>query len=161
MDYFKEEEFPDDISLAAPEIFEALIELRSKMNTPIYPSPVKGALARFEGSQTSQHYAVNRLSTGIDIFPEGMPIDILLKILSIKKIKGIGIYLDTTGNDGKPWVMFHIDIREKGFSDTEPLFWFCIKVNGKNKYLYPQRNRGYWSYFQDDRMHGNKKYGRS
>ena len=53
-----------------------------------------------------------------------------------------------------------LDIREKGFSDTEPLIWFCTKNNGKNMYHYPQLDRGHWGYFQYDKIYRNKVYDR-
>jgi hypothetical protein len=145
--HFSPSEFPEDPDkYAEPELIYTLDKIRRAQGKPIYPSPVKGALARFDGSERSQHYAVGRKSTGVDIFPECVPIQFMLLLMKFENIKGIGIYRDTTGINGKPWVMFHIDIRERGFNDLEPLIWIAIKdMNYKTNYIYPQSNNYYWN----------------
>ena len=109
-----------------------LDQFRSLLGERIFPSTAPGAFVRFSGSETSQHYVGSednpiRKTTAIDFFAEGIPVEIFSGLLNQFFVKGIGIYLDTTGVDGKPWVMFHMDIREKGFKSF-PLVWFCRKV---------------------------------
>lgn len=153
---FSSTEFPEDPNkYANPELIYVLQDLRVLYNMKIYPSPVSGALARFTGSITSQHYVGSkteptRLSTGIDVFPEGVPFAFLCTVLKIPTILGIGIYIDTNGPDGKPWVMFHLDIRRKGFTKDIPLIWVAKKINEgnqvKTKYYYPQTTVSKWAY---------------
>jgi hypothetical protein len=149
--HFSPSEFPEDPDkYAEPELIHTLDEIRAAHNKPIYPSPVSGALARFGGSETSQHYAIGRKSTGVDIFPECVPIQFMLLLMKFENIKGIGVYRDTRGINGTPWAMFHIDIREKGFNDLEPLVWIAIKdFNNQTKYLYPQVNNNHWELFNN------------
>lgn len=90
-----------------------LQSLRDKTGIPIYPSPVPGAWARTDGSETSRHYAVGRLSDAGDIFPErGRYLELLFRVQQLPNIGGIGIYADTNGLDGHPWPMMHIDMRQ-------------------------------------------------
>ena len=151
---FDPSEFSENPSFAEPELIYSLNTLRTLTGKAIYPSPVKGALARFNGNVNTQHYAINRLSTACDIFCAGTPIINFITILGSKLFSGIGIYLSTTGIDGKPWVMFHLDIRK---NTGKPIIWFVKKVvtdNGvSNLYCYPHRDLKYWSLFQNDRLY--------
>jgi hypothetical protein len=164
VNFFSKDEFNEDPDkYAEPQLIYALSHFRINLNECVFVSPVKGAFARFDGSKTSQHFVdskehPSKKSTGIDVFPEGIPIAIFSCLLNQRLIKGIGIYLDTTGNDGHPWVMFHIDIRKTGFKNL-PLIWFCTKDNGINKYYYPQTNPEYWSFLKDERMYIRKEFG--
>jgi len=167
--HFVPSEFPQDPELAEPRLIYTLDKLRESYGAPIYPSPVKGALARFGGSQTSQHYVgedenhIVRNSSGIDIFIEGVPIHFFTCCIRHMCIKGIGVYLDTNGADGKPWVMFHIDVRELGYKINVPLLWIAEKVvcpennKLKTKYRYPQLKPEYWSLLQDERLYNVRK----
>jgi len=110
-------EFPESPELADPKLLLALDYLRDDLGVPIIPSPVPGALARFDGSKTSQHYAVDRLSTGCDVFIRCSPFKAYSIILQSGCFTGVGIYFDTQ-YAGKPHVMFHLDIRD------EPLMWY-------------------------------------
>lgn len=155
-------EFSEDPdTYAEPELIYSLGKLRELLGSPMYPSPVKGALARQYGSKVSQHYAVNRLSTASDQFITGIPFDIFSKIMYSNLFTGIGIYPDTKGPDGKPWVMFHLDIRKRAY----PWIWFCHKLyDTKEKtisdcYRYPQKNPEYWRLFNDDKLYKNKQFG--
>jgi len=157
-------EFSENPRHAKPLLIYSLDEARLVMNKPMYPSKVPGALARFTGRSTTQHYATDRLSTACDVFCEGYPIFNFLTILSTTLFNGIGIYLDTNGNDGLPWIMFHLDIRKRGFDDDSPLIWIVEKVYDIeqdkfiNKYSYPQRESKYWKLLQDGRLYENKKF---
>ena len=106
--YFKSRHFVDDTNRAEPELIYSLDEARTILNVRIFPSTVPGALARFDkDAKTSQHYAVGRKSKAADVFCEGVPIANFYTLLSLNLFNGIGIYLDTSGVDGKLWVMFH------------------------------------------------------
>lgn len=169
---FKPEHFPENPDLYSdPKIMYALQSIRSKSRQLIFPSPAPGALARFDGNEATQHYVGNALnptrkSTAIDFFMEGIPIQNLCTVMTITEIKGIGVYLDTFGPDGKLWVMFHIDVRENGFTDDLALLWICEKVwkpSDKkmiNTYRYPQTTLEYWSLLQNDKMYSDKRHGK-
>ena len=136
--YFNKDEFPEDPEeFADPVLIFSLDRLRGLIGNKIYPSPVKGALARFdERSKKSQHYAVDRKSTAIDIFPEGDPYINLLLILQSKLFNGVGVYFDTY-YFGRFRTMFHLDLRENPLLWTrtghtyryqsEPFFWYELK----------------------------------
>lgn len=151
--YFRPKEFSENPLYAEPELIYKLDTVRIALNERVYPSPVKGALARFSGSPKSQHYAISRKrSKAIDIFCEGMPVINFLTILSLKLFNGIGIYLDTTGPNGLPWIMFHLDIRTEGFSNNIPWIWFARKKvqdsSVRTKYYYPQIAPEHWEFFR-------------
>jgi len=143
---FVASEFPEDPNkYAEPALLYALSDLKVLLNERIFPSPASGALARLGGSTTSQHYAVNRKSTACDIFCESIPKKAYETILKVELFKGVGIYLDTKGPDGHPWVMFHVDIRKIG-REGKPLIWVCRKElnpktnTKKDVYHYPTTN---------------------
>ena len=118
------DEFSEDPDkYAEPKLIYSLGKLRRLLGVSVYPSPVHGALARVSGSKTTQHYAVDRLSTACDVFIKGIPFEIFTKIMHSKLFTGIGIYLDTNGVDGLPWIMFHLDIRERNF----PFIWIVFQ----------------------------------
>jgi len=161
---FKKEDFSEDPDkYAEPELIYRLNYFRIKYGLPIYPSPVSGALARFDDG-TSQHSVKKwRLSNAVDVFPEGYPIQVYNYALSLRLFNGIGIYLDTTGLDGFSWIMFHFDIRDTGYANGIPLIWIAEKImeNGEliTKYRYPQIEPKYWSLLKDDRLYKYKKFG--
>lgn len=167
-------EFSEDPNkYAEPELLYSLGSLRKRAGVKMFPSPVSGALARFTGSKTSQHF-VNRKelptkrSTGSDIFMEGIPFVNYQTILRSYKFNGIGIYLDTIGGDSLPWIMFHVDIRPYGsnpYNRIEPLIWIAEKIfdTAKNKwvtkYRYPQFDSKYWRLLNVGRFYTTKKFG--
>jgi hypothetical protein len=115
---YKKDEFPKDpTKYANPELIIRLDKLRDFLGKPVYPSPVKNALARFSGSKTSRHYAVGRLSDACDVFIEGDKFEVYSKVLKSNLFTGIGLYFDTKYKN-KPWMMMHLDLREN------PLMWF-------------------------------------
>lgn len=133
MKNFKPDEFPDDITLADPELLDRLDRLRDFMGSAIYPSPVPGALARTDlGAKSSQHYAVGRKSTAVDIFCAGEPFEAFIKILQSGLFQRVGVYFDTWFR-GRRHVMFHIDLK------PEKLLWF--------------RNDGAYTYSHAARFH--------
>jgi len=166
---FKKTEFSaDPDKYVEPVLIYCLDYLRTMLNKKIIPSPVNGSLARFGGSKTSQHYVgklneeIIRLSTACDVFIEGTTFSNFCTIMSSRLFNGIGIYLDSTGPDGKPWCMIHLDIRRVGFSALVPLIWIAEK-DSQNKwsYKYPQYNIGQWDLFQDRKFFLTKKFGES
>jgi len=164
-------EFSEDPDkYADPQLIYNLGVIRKFTQRKIRPSPVEGALARFNGSEKSQHYvgpkdSPIRKSTASDIFCEGIPIATYTSILASGLFNGIGIYLDTIGPDGTPWVMFHVDIRKEGFNRNSPLIWIAKKVQNVRthkrvtKYRYPQADNKYWSLLNDRKMFRDKKFG--
>jgi len=100
------------LNLVSAELILCLQQIRDKTGIPIYPSPLPSAWARTDGSQTSRHYAVNRLSDAGDVFPDrGRFLELYLHLQQVSDIGGIGIYADTNGPDGEPWPMIHFDLR--------------------------------------------------
>jgi len=165
-------EFSEDPDkYANPKVISGLSYIRKFTQRAMYPSPVSGALARFSGSKTSQHYVGNknnpeRKSTACDVFCEGIPFSIYSSIVASRRFRGVGLYLDTNGPDGLPWIMFHLDIRRKGFNANSPLIWIVERVwhptqAGKkvDKYRYPQAEPKYWSLLNDDRVYYDKQFG--
>jgi len=128
MKHFSPSEFPEDISYADPKLLEMLDNFREELGVRIHPSPVPGALARFSGSPTSQHYAVDRLSTAVDVFVEASPAWVYIRALQFGW-GGVGVYFDTHYNN-RHWVMFHLDIRK------DKTTWF----RDDKEYFYPKNN---------------------
>jgi hypothetical protein len=114
---FVESEFPDSLELADPWFISSLDRLRDEVGSAIFPSPVAGALARLDGSTTSQHYAVNRLSKACDVFFKADSFKAYTVLLRSGLFSGIGVYFDVQYM-GKPHVMFHLDQRKT------PLMWY-------------------------------------
>jgi len=115
---FSVSEFPEDpVKHAEPKLILRLDQLRDLIGKPIYPSPVKGALARFSGRNTSRHYALNRLSDACDVFIEGDKFETYTKILRSNLFPRMGLYFDTQYRN-KPWMMLHLDLK------PEPLLWY-------------------------------------
>ena len=161
---FKKEEFSEDPDkFADPALIYEVQSIRTEHAKPIYLSPIQGALARFDGSDTSRHFAVNRKSDAIDIFPEGIPFEFYIRLITFQKIGGIGIYIDTTGLDEKPWVMFHIDLRPR--TNYCPFLWIAKKIwvvkkhDLVTKYFYPQSDPKHWSILNNEKFFYNKQYG--
>ena len=148
--YFNKKEFHGCADLLEDQVIHNLDKLRVLLKERIYPSPVKGAISRFGGSKTSQHYVgipgepAIRKSTAIDVFIEGIPFLNFSDIINTKLFSGIGIYMDTNGPDGLPWIMFHVDLRES-YRVGNPLVWICTKdISGDNKYYYPDSDSSHW-----------------
>jgi hypothetical protein len=138
MKNFKPSEFSEPIKHASPELLDKLDQLRDFINRPIYPSPLPGALARFDdGQKTSQHYAVGRKSTATDVFIDCEPFEALIKICRSNLFPRIGIYFDTFFRHRK-WVMFHFDLFEKD------LMWF----RNDGGYTYSTHHRFYHNLFK-------------
>lgn len=137
VDYFTEKEFSEDPNVyAEPFLIYSLDKFRELLKAPIYPSPVPGALARFDkGAEYSRHFAVERKSTAIDIFCK-IPIFQAWSIAIQSNLwGGIGVYFDTYYCN-KPWCMLHLDQRK-----TDSL-WFR-----SNKKYFGSNKKGFWATF--------------
>lgn len=160
--HFKPKEFSEDPDMYAnPVIIKSLDVWRMLINERVYPSPVPGALARFdEKTKTSQHSAIIDKSKAIDVFPEGQTMPNLQITMSCKMFNGVGIYLDTRYNN-QPWVMMHLDIRKKKDKDSPIIFWVAEKVltHGRliTKYRYGARAE---ALLQDKRLYKTYTKGR-
>jgi len=105
-------EYGIPLDLVSASLLVTLQRIRDKTGIPIIPSPVHAGWARTNGSETSRHYAVGRLSDAGDIFPDrGRFLELYLHLQQVSDIGGIGIYADTNGPDGEPWPMIHFDLR--------------------------------------------------
>ena len=102
----------DPDQFADPELIYRLDYFREVLGKPVHVSPAPGAMARFDDdAKTSQHYAVGRKSTAIDVFPEGPIIDAWLVAIT-GRFGGVGVYFDTMyRGERKP--MLHLDKRPR------------------------------------------------
>lgn len=135
---FNEDEFPEgELEYTSTKILTRMDTLRDLIGSPIYPSPVKGSLARIGEDENSQHYAKEDgsiLSKADDWFPfENEKISfVFTACISCGLFGGIGVYFDTHGLRGSHDVMFHTDTRTVDKYEF-PTIWFR-----KNKqYYYP------------------------
>ena len=135
--YFKRSEFnPKEVDYIDPNALKRYNTARGITDVSWYPSREDGALARFSGSKTSRHYAVDRLSDALDFFI-AKNTDILwflYKLYGSSLFGGIGVYFDTRGYNYSSDIMFHVDCRKcmTGY----PLVWF----RDKGKYTYVVNN---------------------
>ena len=121
---FSPDEFPKHaLDRTQAVVLTKLQNLRHIWDNPIHPSRHSDGWARFEGSENSRHYAVNRLSDAGDFFPEGNVFEFWL-LMQQTKWGGIGIYFDTRRGRLQPGPMIHGDLRE------ERILW--CRINGKN-----------------------------
>ncbi|MCV6589688.1 MAG: hypothetical protein OIF57_11730 [Marinobacterium sp.] len=133
VNWFNPSEFPGGVlDHVEGALIMALDDFRALLGQPIVPSPVPGGWCRNDGSTTSRHYAVERLSDAGDIFPQCDIRTALLHALGCEWFGGIGVYLDTTGPSGKPEAMLHLDMR------PERVLW--LRYEGR--YIYPLRSAG-------------------
>lgn len=142
--YFRKEEFSEDPTIYADvNLIKRLDLLRGFLNTPIFPSPAPGALARFDGRGSSRHYAKYRLSDAIDIFVKEDPFKTFSSILFSGYFYRVGVYFDTTFQ-GKPLPMFHLDLK------PEKLLW--MRVDGN--YTYSTSPTFYDTLFEEFSQYG-------
>lgn len=131
IEHFAPGEFPGDaLNHVEANLILALDEFRAKLGEPVLPSPVLAGWYRTTGSQGSRHYAQGRLSDAGDVFPDCNIVHALLTAMRQRAWGGIGVYLDTTGPNGQPWPMLHLDLRP-----GEQVLW--MRLPG-NRYVYPQ-----------------------
>lgn len=110
-----------DLSRVDARVVQALQVWRDLCGKPIALTPVPEGIFRTEGSPTSQHFAVGRLSTALDVFPAD-PREAYLHALDVEAFRGIGLYLDT-----RPSQMMHVDVRS-----GKRILW----VRDKGTYVY-------------------------
>lgn len=115
IEHFKKLEFSEDPDKCAnPSLIYSLDSYRKRLDKSIYPSPVPGALARFnKESKTSRHYAIERKSDAIDVFCEAPIFQAWSIAMHSGLWNGIGVYFDTKYCN-KPWCMLHLDKRKYG-----------------------------------------------
>ena len=136
---FSKNEFPEDPDkYVDPRLIYTLDKYRTQLGHKVFPSPVKGALARLGGSRNSRHYAIGRKSDAIDIFPDCNVMQAFFLALSMEDINGIGIYPYTCYNSSKLWPMLHIDMRP--LKNGKKTIWMR---NEAGNYIYPNNNDEY------------------
>lgn len=120
---FEPAEFGIWYPLVNNDLLKMVDELRTQWGHPIYISPVTGGIGRADDSN-SQHNVIHNLGSvnAVDVFPSynGREIhpDDLNKFFDLAKkigFTGIGVYRDTVFK-GKPWTMFHLDVRDSDFA---------------------------------------------
>jgi len=132
LEHFSKEEFPVGVlKKTSSNLITRLAEFRKALGSSLIPTPVPEGIVRTdERSSGSQHYAIDRLSTAIDVFLPDTTDARVAFILACQFFTGVGIYYDTSLK-GKPRVMLHLDMRES------PLVWcrhkgdYHYPVNGK------------------------------
>jgi len=150
MPNFSPGEFSEDPNkYAHPDLLKYAQLYRTILKAKIFPSKVKGALARTSGSITSMHFVSNgSLSWAWDIFCNTHIFKAWTVALSCGLWSGVGVYFDTNGNNGEHWPMLHLDLRIK------PLVWY--RDNGE--YFYPSTSESFYYDLQTLLMlHGKGK----
>lgn len=131
VDYFSRGEFPSDVlKHVEADLVLGLSEYRKRLGKQVQPSSVVAGWYRQGGRKGSRHYAIERLSDAGDVFPQCDIRDALLVAMGCDWWGGIGVYLDTNGNDGTPQPMLHLDSRE------ERVIW----MRYQGRYIYPLRS---------------------
>jgi len=126
--YLSPEEFPPNtLHKISSLLIEKISQFRTELRSGITPSPVPAGWIRTDGSQASQHYAVDRLSTAGDIFLAKKQDARYAFLLACSHFTGVGIYYDTKYLYRR--IMLHVDLRET------PTTW----CRHKGKYYYPAR----------------------
>jgi hypothetical protein len=139
---FEASEFSEDPhEYAHPSLLWKLQRQRDVIQAPIYPSPVPGALARFEeGAKYSMHYnEYGRGSCASDWFTDSDPFRAWNLIISSKLWRGMGIYFDTKYRD-VPWIMFHTD-----YGRVHTVYWFRYA----GVYTDSKVNKNFWQLLFD------------
>jgi hypothetical protein len=135
-------EFSEDPEkYADPELIYALDSFAIALGSPVHPSPAPGALARFDGSVTSRHYAINRRSDGSDVFCSCPIFKAWSTALQAGEFNGIGVYFDTHYR-GDSWPMLHLDMRPPG----KRIVWFRDE---EGRYHYPKTDPDFWQNLVD------------
>lgn len=144
MPNFTKKEIPEFASkLMSKQILENVQKYRSILNRPFSISSAYGALFRFDGRKSSEHYVIvdpitDRLikpSTAIDGFPYCNIFQAWTLALSSGLFGGIGVYFDTKNNHGDYGPMLHLDLRQNN------LIWY--RSNGI--YYYPGKDTDFFT----------------
>ncbi len=102
-----------DLSLTDARTILTLQAIRTQGGFPIFPGLLQANWGRTRGSETSEHFAVGRLSTAGDVFPQRGHVMRFWTLCQGQELAGgIGLYLDTRRN-GQPWLMVHFDLRPR------------------------------------------------
>lgn len=132
--HFSPQEWPEGV-LASMEadLIVTIDEIRRALpqDHALVPSPKRAAHIRTDGSPTSRHYVVDRLSDATDLFATWKTVyKIWMEVQRHPKVGGIGLYVDTwLGDSTVTRPMLHIDLR------PERLLW--VK---SNEYVYLDRD---------------------
>ena len=136
------EEIPSYVARYMDRLILSRIQAyRNMLKSPFSISMANGALIRFGGRKTSEHYVgvsskgpLIKLSRAIDGFPDCNIFKAWTTALSSGMFSGVGVYFDTKNNHGKPQPMLHLDLR------PAPLIWY----RDKGEYFYPYRGRDFF-----------------
>lgn len=138
MPNFTGEEIPPYVAkYMDTQILSNIQKYRDILGCPFNVSSDPGAMVRFDGRKTSEHYVIinpetdeiEKYSRAIDGFPRCNIFDAWVKALLSNLFGGIGVYFDTFNNQGIPQPMLHLDLRSK------PLIWY----RNKRVYYYPHK----------------------
>lgn len=128
--HFSKSEFPNGSLEKTSALFiERLAEYRAALGKAITPSPLLAGWIRTSGSESSRHYAVDRLSDAGDIFLSKGTDARYAFTLACQFFNGVGIYYDTQLSKDEPRIMLHVDMR------PTPTVW----ARHRGEYLYPAR----------------------
>lgn len=158
--FFTPSEFPEkELDFLNKYVVEELDKVREGIGIPIFISPVKGGVVRFDPTSKSLHASNENspLAQAVDVFiPQSQTLSlptIITTVLGLSRFRGLGIYFDTS-YEGVPCIMLHLDLRHI------PLLWFCPpKEQGiPRKYLYSSVEKSYfkslemlWDFFHLER----------
>lgn len=130
--HFTPSEFPDGVlDKLDAAIIQKLDAFRAELGCIVRPTPLKEGFVREDGSKTSRHYAVGRLSDAVDVFPSCDAFYALVTAIRCG-FTGIGIYFDTHYK-GQPRFMLHLDTRP-----DQLIIW--KRGNGSYETIYPRPN---------------------
>ena len=116
MPNFTEDEFPEgELAHTSFHLLARLQMFREKLGVAVHPSKVKGALARYDGPRTSDHFVkVGEIaSTGIDVFCDCSIFKAWTVAISCGLWDSVGVYFDTRDNNGVDHPMLHLGLRKK------------------------------------------------
>jgi len=125
----------------SPAALGAIDRYRNVLGVSVSPSPVTGALARFNGSETSRHFVGDaedpiRFSDALDLFVETDIRTAFLTAMTVREFGGIGVYFDTVFR-GQSHCLMHLDIRHiTDRTDSPTIIWY----RENHEYYYPLRN---------------------
>lgn len=134
---FSKSEFPEDPEECAEvRLLLRLDKFRDILGEPIYPSPVKGALAR-DNPRSQHHYDPDKgiKSKAVDCFCAAKPLKVYSLALVSQLFGGIGVYPDGYFKEQR-WTRFHFDIRRLGTNHIHQttLVWY----QSENGMVYPE-----------------------
>lgn len=107
--HFRPGEFGTGVDSIDPRVILAADAMRANLGSPLMVSPAMGSTARFDGNTSSQHYAVGRRATALDLMPTMATLDDALEAArKVPAIGGIGVY-----PTAQPRPLIHIDVRAR------------------------------------------------